>query len=256
MQEVYERTPAQQAASRLNGAKSRGPVSEAGKNTVSRNALKHGLTAKNTNPETLLLSQEAQEAFEEYRKRFLADLAPVGEIEVDLAERILLASWRVRRAWQLDAQVLELDRYEEDPDTGELIDIGLAECFVKNLPQLQTVHRYENRLNREYRWCRNELRRLQLERVEFTQAQYLARLAHAEKTAREEISGQETEQQEPAQSLPLAAKPSPPPPDFAGLTKNAQTNPSRLEGTQQETQRPKPPPTPDRHAFYKGLLKR
>ena len=37
--------PAQIEASRRNGARSRGPVTEEGKARASRNALKHGLTA-------------------------------------------------------------------------------------------------------------------------------------------------------------------------------------------------------------------
>ena len=49
------RSPAQIEASRRNGARSRGPVSEEGRARASRNALTHGLTAM----EHLVLEGEA-----------------------------------------------------------------------------------------------------------------------------------------------------------------------------------------------------
>ena len=59
MPEPRPRTPAQIEASRRNGARSRGPVTEEGKFRASRNALTHGLTAM----EHLVLEDEAPGAW-------------------------------------------------------------------------------------------------------------------------------------------------------------------------------------------------
>ena len=37
------RSPAQQSASRVNGARSRGPVTDAGRTRAARNGIRHGL---------------------------------------------------------------------------------------------------------------------------------------------------------------------------------------------------------------------
>ena len=64
------RSPAQIEASRRNGARSRGPVTEEGKARASRNALKHGLTAMHH----LVLEDEAPSELEEMTARLMAEV--------------------------------------------------------------------------------------------------------------------------------------------------------------------------------------
>jgi hypothetical protein len=54
--------------SRINGAKSRGPITEAGKETSSQNALKHGMTAHNTH----ILACEREEEYQEFLAEHIA----------------------------------------------------------------------------------------------------------------------------------------------------------------------------------------
>ena len=66
------RTPAQQAASRANGARSRGPTTEAGKACSARNGTKHGLRG---GPFTLLPGED-QDEFAALRAAVTADWGP------------------------------------------------------------------------------------------------------------------------------------------------------------------------------------
>jgi hypothetical protein len=83
---------AQVAANRANAQASTGPRSEEGKARSAQNALKHGLCA-----ERLLLDGEEPEAWEALRADYLARLAPHGEAEERLAERIAQLAFRRER---------------------------------------------------------------------------------------------------------------------------------------------------------------
>ena len=81
---------------RRNGARSRGPRTEAGKARSSRNALTHGLTAK----VHLLQPGEDEPAFQGLATRLFAELAPTGEVDGFLVANLAAAMWRTGRAHQ------------------------------------------------------------------------------------------------------------------------------------------------------------
>jgi hypothetical protein len=95
-------------ASRKNGAKSRGPRTAEGKARSSKNALKHGLRAQ----KYVVLPQEDAAEFAALEKALLAELAPVGALQIVLAQRIAAAAWRLARADRMEAEVLEFRSYE------------------------------------------------------------------------------------------------------------------------------------------------
>ncbi len=85
------------AANRKNAAKSTGPVTDAGKQIASRNALKHGLLAR----EVIITDGEGAEdtaEFEALLADFQAHYDPQGPMEAILVEKIAVAHWRLRRA--------------------------------------------------------------------------------------------------------------------------------------------------------------
>jgi hypothetical protein len=90
------------AASRRNGARSRGPVSAAGKARSAQNATRHGLRAQ-----SLLLSDESAHEFAALAGALRAELAPRGALQSELALRVAAAAWRARRADRVEAAVLE-----------------------------------------------------------------------------------------------------------------------------------------------------
>jgi hypothetical protein len=106
------RTPAQIAASRANGAKSRGPVTPEGKAASSRNAVTHGITAAipqlpdEPGGNVLLLEGEDPELFRETYDSFLRDFAPTSDFELELVHQMLSATWRLHRVWQSETELL------------------------------------------------------------------------------------------------------------------------------------------------------
>jgi hypothetical protein len=94
-------SPARAAASRSNGARSRGPKTPEGKARAAQNALKHGMRAQ----QCIVLPGERAAAFEAFEAALLADLAPQGALQTVLAQRIVAASWRLARAERLEAEL-------------------------------------------------------------------------------------------------------------------------------------------------------
>ena len=95
-------TEAQIIANRRNARKSTGPRSRKGKNAISKNAVKHGLMARQA-----VIGSESQGDFSLYREQMLAELAPVGPMESMLGERIVTLSWRLKRAGRVQKQTID-----------------------------------------------------------------------------------------------------------------------------------------------------
>jgi len=88
------------SANRRNAEKSTGPQTEEGKALVSRNATKHGLLSRET-----LLPNEDGSALEVFSQNLRAELSPVGELENLLVDRIISASWRLRRVLRVEGEI-------------------------------------------------------------------------------------------------------------------------------------------------------
>ena len=91
----------QLAANRLNAKRSTGPKGEAGKSRSSKNALKHGLTARE-----IVIRDEDPDQFDALRAGLEADFKPSTTIERELIDRLAGLLWRLRRAVVLEADLL------------------------------------------------------------------------------------------------------------------------------------------------------
>ena len=102
-------TEAQWEANRTNSQKSTGPRTPEGKANVSRNALKHGLLSQR-----VVLEDEDEAEFEEFRRGLLAALDPAGELEQLIASRVVASAWRLARAGEIEQALLtnDISRYE------------------------------------------------------------------------------------------------------------------------------------------------
>jgi hypothetical protein len=95
-------------ANRQNALKSTGPKTPEGKDAVHLNALKHGLLAQE-----VLTPGEDEAALMELAEGFVAELRPVGELEVRLAENIIADYWRLRRLRRVEAGIFSWQLYGE-----------------------------------------------------------------------------------------------------------------------------------------------
>lgn len=147
-------------ASRRNGARSRGPVSAAGKARSARNATRHGLRARN-----LLLADESARDFAALAGALEAELAPQGVLQAELARRVTAAAWRARRADRLEAALLEGHRDVSADRAGERrAALGLGLIRDGNGPRaLETLVRYRGSVLAELFRGLGALRLLQAE---------------------------------------------------------------------------------------------
>jgi hypothetical protein len=164
---------AQVVANRLNAQKSTGPRTPEGKTTVSQNAVKHGLLA-----EHIVVKGEDPGQFEFYRDQMLGELAPVGQMESVLAERVVSLSWRLQRAERLQsaafdalytedtagplARTKRMLRAKGDPGDGDLI---LGQVVVADFGHARVLDRllmYERRIEHSLYRTMAELQRQRL----------------------------------------------------------------------------------------------
>ncbi len=117
------RTPAQIAASRANGRRSKGPTTEPGKRRSRLNAVKHGLRSRTIRP----LPGDDTSAVKALTHAVLDRLQPADNAERELADGVIAALWRMRRATQIEREVLGLRPGE--PEEGD--PNAVARAFVR-----------------------------------------------------------------------------------------------------------------------------
>jgi hypothetical protein len=117
-------TPKQIEANGQNAQRSTGPKSAAGKARSSQNALQHGLRSN-----VPVLPGERPEDWEAHRAGIFRSLVPVGALEEDLAGRVALCLWRLRRAAAYETVVtaVGLDEVEEDVRSRVPVGFGMPE---------------------------------------------------------------------------------------------------------------------------------
>ena len=102
-------------ANRQNVLKSTGPKTPEGKASVRRNAIKHGLLARE-----VLLPGEDEEALNELHEDLIAYFQPVGKLENMLVDRIIAAHWRLKRLGRVEAGIFAYQHYEELAERAQL----------------------------------------------------------------------------------------------------------------------------------------
>ena len=157
------RTPAQIEASRRNGARSRGPVTEEGRASASRNALKHGLTALHH----LVLEDEVPDALEALIATVAEETGAASEIEARLARRLAIALWKGERAEKIETALFDAAPKLRPPQTGfQWEEADPLTTF--DLRRFNAVRGYQAQQGREISRCLKELRLLRKEALACT----------------------------------------------------------------------------------------
>ena len=138
-------TTRQAEANRLNALNSTGPRTPAGKAVVAYNATKHGLLSRES-----LVKGESEADLIDFGKRLRAQLAPVGELELLLVDRIVSTAWKTPPACLRGL-------FEKEP--------ALDHAFNKyGRENMGSLSRYEVMLERSFYKAVHELQRLQAAR--------------------------------------------------------------------------------------------
>src|SRR5262245_63596420 len=98
-------------SNRKNARRSTGPKTAEGKAKSAKNALSHGLRS-----ELPVLPAERAEDWEAHRAGIVRSLAPAGALETELAGRVALCLWRLRRvaAYETGVTAVGLEEAAED----------------------------------------------------------------------------------------------------------------------------------------------
>ena len=91
----------QMQANRRNAQGSTGPRTAEGKLEVSKNSVKHGLLSKD-----IVIKGESEIDFMNFHQSLYLELAPVGQLEQLLADRIIASFWRLKRVGKIGVELL------------------------------------------------------------------------------------------------------------------------------------------------------
>jgi hypothetical protein len=135
------------AANRANAQKSTGPRSAETKAVTAMNALRHGLTGQVT-----LMPDEDRTAHDNFCTALVADLAPEGALETQLAQSIAEDHWRMNRGRAVETNMFALGNFGDAPDLGNpqiTAAIAAARTFAADPKKFQLLSLYMQRTNRD-----------------------------------------------------------------------------------------------------------
>src|SRR5215213_4314435 len=129
-----------------------GPNTQEGKVVVRWNATRHGISS----PKPVVLGLENTEDWESHLEGIMENLSPVGHLEVTLAERVALLSWRLHRvtryetgAIAISQETIEDDIHDRDRFLSVMKHKGVATTHPADI-------RFEAKYNKQ---SHNALRR-------------------------------------------------------------------------------------------------
>jgi len=96
-----------------------GPQTQKGKEVARWNATTHGISS----PAPVVPGLERDEDWQEYREAILEHYSPDGPVEFELAERVAVLTWRLRRVTRYEAQAIAISQEKVEDDYHSLASL-------------------------------------------------------------------------------------------------------------------------------------
>jgi len=139
-------------ANRQNSQHSTGPQSDAGKRVSSLNATRHGFTGH-----VLILNAEDLGQYDIFSRSYRADLAPVGEVESQLAQTIIDNQWRLNTIRSHESAIFaHMHLGPISAAVMEVADAGARNVLIEAAAwsaherELRNLSIYESRIFRQF----------------------------------------------------------------------------------------------------------
>jgi hypothetical protein len=141
-------TERQIAANRANAKRSTGPVTDAGKQASSQNAIHHGLLSHSC----IILKGEKADRFDALLASLVEEFQPTTPNEHMLIETMAVARWRQVRNWTIQTATLELETANQDQTASSppVIAALAFRALADNSQALHLLQRYDTALDRQY----------------------------------------------------------------------------------------------------------
>jgi hypothetical protein len=146
---------AQINASRENGAKSQGPVTDQGKATCSQNATKHSLTSK-----TLIVAPEEREAYDNLIAANFAFYKPSNLLERHVIQHIAELEWKLQKADIYESGIFASGRASSVHDLQDVADANERYQMIESLIYQSNAKTLQNLTLQVSRTQRNLERRI------------------------------------------------------------------------------------------------
>jgi hypothetical protein len=158
-------------ANRENAQHSTGPRTGEGKKRSSLNSTRHGILAQ-----VIHLPEEEMAAFSAFTKEYVASLAPIGAVEIQLANACADLQFRLHRLAAAEHNLFAIGHNENgdawDVDNAEShTALAFAETLRRSKDPLALLTLYESRLSRRLLQTLKQLREIQAERRALEQQQ-------------------------------------------------------------------------------------
>jgi hypothetical protein len=197
------RTDKQIETSRINGARSRGPVTTEGKTRSSQNATKHGLTGQ-----AVVLACEDRSEYEAMLLDYQNQWQPCSQAERDLVSDIANSRWRLNRLLAMETATMDIE-IERQSASDSTVHEGVGACaqayrklvFVSKI--LETISRHESRLRRTIDRAAKQL--AELKRLRLQDEQRAAAAAQSPQPQQPRPARTKIRQNEPTAKIHLIA---------------------------------------------------
>jgi hypothetical protein len=148
----------QKAASRANGAKSRGPLTPEGKLRSARNNVERGMLAR-----TVVLDGESLPRFHALMTSLQEELKPATAIENLLIHKMAVAHWRLMRVWGMERSGFSQESAPPESPGTPACDALALEKSVAHLNE------YEMRFDRQFTRALDRFERFRATRTQHVQ---------------------------------------------------------------------------------------